>query len=44
MENYFWNTEEIENIGYIHEIKVNDHIIIGKDKYYSFLTGKEDNV
>ena len=37
-------TEEIENIGYIHEIKVNDHIIIGKDKYYSFLTGKEDNV
>lgn len=29
-------TKELEQIGILHGIKVEDHIIVGKDKYYSF--------
>ena len=29
-------TKQLEEIGQIHGIKVEDHIIIGREKYYSF--------
>lgn len=35
-------TEELENIGIMHQIKIIDHLIIGKEKYYSFLLRREE--
>jgi DNA repair protein RadC len=34
-------TKEIEDLAKIHGIVLDDHIIIGKDKYYSFFEGQE---
>lgn len=37
-------TSKIVSIGILHGIKVLDHVIIGKDKYYSFLENNQINL
>ncbi len=37
-------TRELEKIGNLHGIKVEDHIIVGKEKYYSFFEDGEMNI